>query len=526
MFWADTIVQEIIQKRQPPFKVYDWWTPSGLAHAGHIRTFLLHQAVYQGLKLHGQEATYFYGFDDIDPMDGFPPDLPESYRQYMGQPLSMIPSPVEGYKSLGAYYAAKYLEAMEILDVHPEVPTTTEMYQAGEFNEAITIVLDNAAKIRSIYADLGAERPDDWHALQVICEQCGKIGTTYVYGWDGTNVSYRCEPKLVTWAEGCGHTGQMSPYNGKAKMPWKPEWAAKWWLLDEDYEGGGKDHYTKNGSRDYARRMVTDIFGAKEPVGYPHEFFLIGGKKQASSKGLGSTANEAASMLPPVVMRFFIYRMPPNRQIEFSPEGDTIPRAYDDFDRALAAYHSDPESDLGRVIVYAYQQAQTIPKSVMRFSKVSFLIQMPHMDIAELAETEKGSPLTDEEKQELHMRIEYARRWLDTYADDAFRFTLQPNLPAVNLSREQQIYLTQLAEQLKGAEWSGEAVHGIIHDLKNSMQLAPATAFSALYLIFLNKPQGPQAGWFLAALDRTFVLNRLQEASRGSLESDREDTHA
>ncbi len=513
MFWADAIVQEIIAQRKPPFKVYDWWTPSGLAHAGHIRTFLLHQAVYEGLKLHGQEATYFYGFDDIDPMDGFPPDLPEEFRQYMGQPLSRIPSPVPGYKSLGAYYSARYLEAMEILDVHPEVPSTTEMYQSGQFNEAITIVLDNAEAIRAIYADLGAERPDDWHALNVICQACGKIGTTYVYAWDGSVVSYRCEPKLVTWAEGCGHEGQISPYNGNAKMPWKPEWAAKWWLLNEDYEGGGKDHYTKNGSRDYGRRIVRDIFHAQEPIGYPHEFFLIGGKKQASSKGLGQTANEAASILPPAVMRFFVYRTVPNRQIEFNPEGDTIPRIYDDFDRALAGYRADPEADLSRALVYAYQGETDLPSYVMRFAKVSFLIQMPHMDINQLAQEEKGAPLTASESRELGLRIEYARRWLDTYATEEARFTLQPELPSVELSQEQRVYLSQLGQQLQESEWEGESVHSIVHDLKNTMQLAPKVAFGALYRVFLNKDHGPQAGWFLASLDRHFVLDRLRYAS-------------
>src|SRR5688500_103591 len=154
MFWADEIVQEVIQKYKPPFKVYDWWTPSGMAHAGHIRTFILHQAIYYGLKLHEKEVTYFYGFDDMDPMDGFPPGLPESFKQYMGMPLYKVPSPYKGYASLGDYYASKYLEAMEDLDIYPEIPKTSEIYNNGEFNEAITLILDNADKIRTIYADL------------------------------------------------------------------------------------------------------------------------------------------------------------------------------------------------------------------------------------------------------------------------------------------------------------------------------------------------------------------------------------
>jgi len=46
------------------------------------------------------------------------------------------------------------------------------------------------------------------------------------------------------------------------------------------------------------------------------------------------------------------------------------------------------------------------------------------------------------------------------------------------------------------------------------MGLTPREAFSAIYLAFLGKDSGPQAGWFLAALDREFVLRRLEEAAR------------
>lgn len=513
MFWADEIVNEIIDKRKPPFKVYDWWTPSGMAHAGHIRTFLLHQAIYYGLQLKGVNTTYHYGWDDMDPMDGLPPDVPENYRDYLGVPLCNVPSHIAGFESLADYYASNYLEAMEVLDVHPEVPKTSQMYRAGEFNEAITIVLDNAAAVRAIYADLGAERPDDWLPFQPICEKCGKIGTTYAYDWDGKEVSYRCEPKMVSWAQGCGYEGKISPYNGTGKMPWKVEWPSTWFILGTDYEGGGKDHFTKNGSRDFGRRIIKDIFQAEEPVGYPHEFFLIEGQKMSSSKGLGVTASEAVHYLPPHIMRYCVYRIQPNRHLEFNPEGDTIPRIFDEYDRGLAAIQKEPDSNEARALIYSHQSQEPLPKYAMRFSKVSFLVQMPHIDILEVAKKEKGSELTESERTELDIRVEYARRWLQSYADDEAKYELQPQLPNVALSSEQKIYLARVAEALQSSDWDGEALHTRLHDVKNEMNIPPKTAFAALYSIFLNKDHGPQAGWFLAALDKTFVLNRLKEAT-------------
>jgi lysyl-tRNA synthetase, class I len=515
MFWADEMTQEVIAKRHEPYKVHDWWTPSGRAHAGHIRTFLYHQAIYRGLKLHGKEATYYYGFDDMDPVDGLPHDVPAHFEQYMGVPLFIAPSPVEGYASFGDYYASKYLEAMEDLDVHPEVPRTSEMYRNGVFNEAITIALDNADKIRAIYADFGVERPNDWYPFQPMCEQCGKIGTTYTYDWDGENVSYRCLPNLVKWAKGCGYEGKISPYNGTGKMFWKVEWPAKWFIIQNDFEGGGKDHFTKNSSRDVGVRIVREVFESEPPIGYGHDFFLIGGKKMSSSKGTGMTASDAAHILPPHVMRYFVYRTPPRRQIEFSPEGDAIPKIYDDYDRSLMAAHTDPNSDSGRSVIYANQDEKPLPEYVMRFSKVSFLIQMPHIDIHDMAAKEKGAPLTESELCELDIRIEYARRWLETYATEEAKFVLQPKLPPVELSQEQKVYVAHISEKLQAAAWDGASIHTILHDTKNEMGLAPTVAFSALYRIFLHKDNGPQAGWFLAALDKPFVLHRLNEASHG-----------
>lgn len=517
MFWADQIVEEIITKRQPPFTVYDWWAPSGFAHAGHIRTFLLHQAVYQGLKMRGYDATYFYGFDNIDPMDGFPPGLPELYRQYLGVPLCNIPSPEAGFASLADYFSAEYLEAMETLGVFPQVPTNSQMYRAGEFNDAITIVLENAHKIRDIYADFGAERPRDWHPFQVICPKCGKIGTTYVYDWDGKTVGFRCEPELVKWAQGCGYEARISPYNGNGKMSYKVEWAAKWLVLHTDYEGGGKDHFTKNGSHDYALRIVKEVFEAEAAIGYPNEFFLMGGAKMSSSKGNVVTASDAAKMLPPHIMRFFIYRVAPNRQIEFNPEGETIPKIYDEFDRGLVAITDQPDANEARAVIYAYQDETDYPLFTLRFSKVVFLIQMPHVDIKEMAKNEKGLSLTDSELHELENRIEYARRWLERFASDDDKIILQPELPRVHLGRGQLTYLTNVNKQLQECEWSGESIHAVLHQTKNSSNILPNEAFSAIYNIFLNKDSGPQAGWFLAALDKTFVLNRLNEAIEGGV---------
>jgi len=59
---------------------------------------------------------------------------------------------------------------------------------------------------------------------------------------------------------------------------------------------------------------------------------------------------------------------------------------------------------------------------------------------------------------------------------------------------------------------TGDELHSEIHNLKIQMRIDPREAFSAIYLIFLGKDSGPQAGWFLASLDKDFVIKRISEA--------------
>lgn len=518
MFWADEIADRILARRpgKDLYRVHDYKTPSGRIHVGSLRGVVIHHIVAQAVKAHGVNVEYVYGFDDYDAMDGFPVYLPESFRQYMGQPLSEIPSPEEGYASYADYFAQEFMNAYHSLGIVPTLVRTSEMYKSGQFNETIRISLDNAAEIRHIYKEVsGAERRDDWYALNTVCEQCGKIGTTRVFAWDGEQVSYKCEPTMVKWAQGCGYEGKRSPFDGGAKMPWKVEWAAKWSIFENDFETAGKDHMTKNGSFDVAQQIVRRVFHKEEPLGreFPYEFLLVGGKKMSSSKGLGVSARDMVNLLPAHLVNYLIGKGKPNRQIDFEPGGNTVPLLYDDYDKALAAYHADPDSDEAKLISYIRTEDQVIPHYTMRFSKVAFLSQMPNVDIWQVAAEEKGSELSPEDKLELTERITYAKKWLNEFAPDEMRFELQQTMPTIELNDLQKTFLQQVLEAVEASHGDGPALHEKIHAIKTELEISPKEAFGAIYQLFLAKTSGPQAGWFLAALDKDFVVNRLREAT-------------
>ena len=61
---------------------------------------------------------------------------------------------------------------------------------------------------------------------------------------------------------------------------------------------------------------------------------------------------------------------------------------------------------------------------------------------------------------------------------------------------------------------NAEAIHAMVYSAAGEAgSLKPAEAFQALYLALLGTKRGPRIGWFLAFLDREFVLQRLREAA-------------
>lgn len=514
-FWIDETVNEIINERKDKkYLVTDYKTPSGRVHVGALRGVIIHDVIYKGLEDLKTHVDYWYGFDDLDPMDDLPDDLKEKFSQYMGLPLCNIPAPDGSKKNYAEYFAQEFSEVFKSLGAKPKIVWASKFYRSGKYDKAIKIVLDNAKKIREIYQEVsGSVKPNDWYGLQVVCPKCGKIGTTRVYDWNKKEISFICEENLVKWAKGCGYKGKISPFGGNAKMPYKIETAAKWFTFNSSVELAGKDHYTKGGTFDVARKIAREVFKIVPAYGYGYEWFLTGGKKMSSSRGVGVSAKEISEAVPAELLRFLMVRTRAKRTIDFDIYGETVPLLYDEFDRSLDEYIKDPKADLSRAYYYAEIVDQELPKYRLRFSKIVYLLQMQRTDIYKYAEEETGRKLDKIELEELKTRAKYAEKWLANYAPENYKFTIQENLPAVakKLNKIQKDFLTEIAKLLEQKKYKGEDLHQEIHEIKKRTGINPREAFSAIYLAILGKDSGPQAGWLLASLDRKFVIKRFKE---------------
>ena len=525
MDWAD----ELAARVTGPQVINDSKTPSGTVHVGSLRGPVILDVIVRAIRAAGTPITFLYGVDDLDPMDAQALLTPDAVEREMGRPLAHIPDLAgDGHASYARHHAQAFIDTFARLGVFPDrYYWMSEHYAAGEMDPYIRLALDRAATVREIYRRVAnVQHSDAWHPLSVICENCGRIGTTIVTAWDGERVRYDCRADLVEWAHGCGFSGWVSPFGGRAKLPWNLEWAAQWSLFGVTIEPCGKDLATAGGSRDRADAIASEVFEREPPLRVDYEFLNVGGKKMSTSKGHGTPATKIVEIVPAEQLRLLFLRPKPNQAIEFDPDGsDAIPRLFDEFDRLAAATAGrDVKGELPAGFERVFRYSLVDPTADVdaeaalfrpAFSHLAMLAQVPGVDVPARVREEKGSDLDLRETGILDERLRSARAWLEAYAPDRARMTVREALPAeaAALVDDQRAFLADLGQRAgAAAPRGGDAWQNLIFTTATDRELPPGRAFEALYLAFLGRPNGPRAGWLLASLDVAFVLERLGEA--------------
>jgi lysyl-tRNA synthetase class 1 len=519
MHWADKIAREIeSSNKYKPYWVDDMKTPSGFAHVGSLRGPLIHSLIFRSLKDAKQNVTLTFVVNDFDPADELPPEFKDKLKKYLGFSLREVPSPDPKYDSLGTLIAEDFKKVLQELGFEAKFLSSYDLYKQGKFDEVIKIALDNAEKIQDIYHRVSGSQKKEkgWLPFQVVCQKCGKLGTTLVNGWDGKEVFYKCDPNLVSWATGCGYQGKISPFGGTGKLPWKVDWAAHWKVIGVTIEGAGKDHSSAGGSYDIAMTLCKEVFNYPTPFKLPYEWFIVGGKKMSSSKGVGFKAHDITKIFPPEISRFLFVRTDYKQAIDFDPlETMAIPDLFDEYDRCWQAFNNNSNENLSRA--FELSQIKEVPKRnpklfIPRFRDIANYMQFPSESNFEnrLAEIKRSS-LTSIEKNLIKERERYAKYWLENYAPGDFKITLLDKADISKLGSEEKDYLKEVIKLLE-SEKDADKLQTLLYTKAKEMKIDAKKAFSAIYLSLLGKDHGPKAAWFL--LEYKKAIKQLKEALR------------
>ena len=544
LHWADKIAKDVfswqkkIGQKAAQLHVDDMKTPSGRVHTGSLRGVVLHDVVAKVLQEKAaQPVVSTYVFNDMDPMDGLPAYLdPVEYDQHMGKPLHRIPAPpleksgldltqtsveektrFQTAKTMAQFYAQDFINAFRKLDCDQEIVWSHELYESGQMDEVIKLSLDHVDQIKKIYKEVADyELPAQWYPFQVICPQCGKVGTTLTIDWDGEQVTFECQPHKVAWAKGCGYQGKISPFGGTGKLLWKVDWPAHWRVMGVTVEGAGKDHSSAGGSRDMGRAIIEQVFYRPNPFDIPYEFILVRGAKMSSSKGVGTSAREFVRLFPPQIGRFLFLNKLYSQVIDFDPGGMAMPDLFDEYDQAARIYWQQEGGDqrMARAFVLSQPGGQ-VPKPhyVPRFRDVALWMQHPELDLTKQFEELKGSPLTKIEQALLEERRQYAQIWVDQYAPAEFQLTFRPGqMPTVELSAAEKEYLQAVEKLINSQSWQPDKLQQALFDLAKA-SLGAKQGFQAIYKAFLGKTSGPRAAWFLLNIPAKQRQQRVNEVT-------------
>lgn len=286
--------------------------PSGLPHIGTFAEVARTTWVQHAFRALTGLPTELIAFsDDMDGLRKVPPGMPnqEMLVEHLGKPLCHIPDPFDECESYSAYMNLQLKKFLNSYQFSYHFQSSNEAYTRGDFNEGLSLILQNVEAIRSvILPTIGEEKRGNWSPFFPICEKCGSINNTRVTGYhplDNT-IDYVCDHSdgLVKC---CGHKGSTSIHNGHVKVGWKVDWALRWYSYDINYEMYGKDLI------DSAKLSgkITRIMGKQPPAGFFYELFLDEeGKKISKSKGKGLTIDTWTHYAPLESLLYFLFQNP------------------------------------------------------------------------------------------------------------------------------------------------------------------------------------------------------------------------
>jgi lysyl-tRNA synthetase class 1 len=490
--WADVIADNVAATGEGHI-IATGITPSGNIHIGNLREVMTADGAYRALGDAGADAELIYIGDTFDPLRKVYPFLSDDYAEHVGKPLYAIPCPCGNCANYAEHYLMPFLRSLEELDIKPAIYRAHELYENGDFVPAIIKALQNRDKIAAILETVSKrELPANWSPFNVLCESCGRITTTEVTGFDDRRetVDYTC---------GCGYDGTV-PVKGNGKLTWRVDWAARWGILGVTIEPFGKDHATRGGSYDTGTRISREIYGREPPYPIIYEWIHLKGKgAMSSSTGVTVTITDMLRVMPPEVLRYLILKTKPEKHIDFDPS--RIVELIDEYDRAT-----------GRARELSL--TETSLRSDIPFTHIVTALQIAS-DSDGFWEVLRRSGYGALDMESVKMRMENASNWLALYAPESVKFEVQETLPpdVEKLTPGQRAGLLQIAAGISD-DITASDMHDLVYGSSEAAGISGSKMFQAIYIAILGKKSGPRAGYFMASLDRAFLLKRLTEVGR------------
>ena len=118
--------------------------------------------------------------------------------------------------------------------------------------------------------------------------------------------------------------------------------------------------------------------------------------------------------------------------------------------------------------------------------------------------------MKDIDENKLENRVKCIKQWIKNYAPESVVFEIQKEKPKIEFDDLQNKCIKLLIEKMKEVEWSPEGIHNSFYELQEQNDIPAKNFFKIMYNVLLNKERGPRLGFFLATMNKEFIIERLE----------------
>lgn len=504
MQWLNKVADEVVAKYpEGELIVSSGVSPSGKYHIGTLREVLTADAILLMLRKRGKKARHIHFADDLDGLRKIPSGVPAEYEKYLGQSLCDVPAPDGSDQSYADYFLDDFVDNIGKLGIDMEVVRSHEKYRAGWFVPSIEKALAASDKAKKILEEVsGHKLGEDYSPIQV--NEGGYLKKRPFISIDKT-------AKTLRYLDKDGQEQETSYAKGEVKLDWRIDWPARWWQLGVNAEPFGRDHAAKGGSYETGAALVKEIFGGEAPMPTPYEFINRAGETKKMSKSAGDTVtiSDLLEILPPEIIRYFVLRFPPSKQLYFDQQ-DGVVRLIDEYAELLSKTDKNEEEKLLLEVSAGPIKENTVSNVPFSHLVASYQASLKDIDktLEVISRTEYAN-IADKQAKIVKKELGYIKNWLNKWAPEDLKFELLSKIKTEDFSEKQKKFLQSLGDIIAGAppDADGEWFHKAIYELETSLK--PQEKFEAIYKLLIGKTSGPRAGWFLSILPRDWLIKRL-----------------
>ena len=518
MYWADKLAEEIIRgnPEKEEYVCAAGISPSGSVHIGNFRDIATSYFVVKALQRAGKKAKLLFSWDEYDRLRKVPKNVrdhvgDDSFEKYIGRPYADIPDPFGRDESYAAHFEKEFMESVKKFGIEMEYRYQAKEYRSGRYVPYILHALKERGKIFDILdrhrtQDAQEGERERYYPVSIFCPHCGKDSTTITsLSEDCTKAHYVCE---------CGHEADFDfTKDFNCKLQWKVDWPMRWKAEGVDFEPGGKDHASRNGSYDTAKDISREVFGYEAPLFQGYEFIGIKGGvgKMSSSSGLNMTPDFLLRLYLPEMILWLYAKNEPLKAFDFCLS-DEILRQYFEFGKQLKAYlDGTADENTKRVIensLIAGHKPALVPMSqlVELGSVVDF-----NPDLMEKLFEKIGTPFKKEDFAEL---FEKAKFWLRTCSPESEYVILKKrNWKYWKTMNEQERACVRALESfLRAGGYTLDSLQTELYAIpkavypdkaedKNALKEVQGKFFKDVYNLILGRDRGPRLYLYLFAVD-------------------------